>query len=431
MPSIVPGVRPATGSPFATSVELAGHEADTTAVHGIINTAALATKSAATVVVLGDSLASLNVDPATLGTSPDVGYRGARGFFDWANAFLGERLRVLDIDGHSGETVTQIKGYAAAAVALNPGWLVINAGANSVTSGHTSATITTDLAEILTTAIDAGVRPVLMTIPPSTSYDTTAEHTALTEANDWIRAAPAAYPGTVVVDAWSVLVDPSDGQPGTAMSIDAVHYSMAGAARVGRLFADVVGPLIPPSRPNIVTFTHPDNACGNPHMADGTGWTTIATDGVTYTWPVSTGDDLGSESLWTCSGVVSTGEFGVSYEESTSGGRWVPGDTVQASAEVQWDVSTRVAGDNYFRPYMSIAPRLSDNSFPTVGAKAFHLPGAEATVSADLVPSTGSVVLLTNRFVVPADTNRLYYQLRVRGLATGTIKWRKFSAWKV
>lgn len=47
MPSIVPGIPSAPGSPYATDVELAAHNADTTSIHGIADTSVLVTTAVA------------------------------------------------------------------------------------------------------------------------------------------------------------------------------------------------------------------------------------------------------------------------------------------------------------------------------------------------------------------------------------------------
>jgi hypothetical protein len=79
----------------------------------------------------------------------------------------------------------------------------------------------------------AGRKVLLLNVPPSTSYNTTAKRTVLAQYNAWVRDRPITRRGIVVVDAWRQLANPATGEPGTNMANDTVHYSEHGAHRLG------------------------------------------------------------------------------------------------------------------------------------------------------------------------------------------------------
>ncbi|MDH5527331.1 MAG: SGNH/GDSL hydrolase family protein [Nitrospirota bacterium] len=102
---------------------------------------------------------------------------------------------------------------------------VLLVGVNDVALGRATEDIIVDYQSILSVLLEAGVEPVLCTVPPRTAP--TPKQVADTDAiNQWLRA--QASPAVRVADIFSVLVDPETKKLFTWAAGDYVHWTQAG-----------------------------------------------------------------------------------------------------------------------------------------------------------------------------------------------------------
>lgn len=380
------------------------------------------------VIIFGDSLTAQNGSgPSALDVTGGPAQDG-RGYFNWANGYLGQRATLVRNAGVGGDTTAlMLTRVAADVLAYDSEWVWVCGGANDIANGRIAADIVTDMGAILDALAADGRKVLVITPPPSDNY-TASELVVAGEVLDWFRALPDTRPGTTLVDTWRMLADPADGYPATGMTHDGIHWSPAGAMRLGKAVADAVAPLMP-YRPNkVITLGHPDNVHGNPHMAGpGTGWAALG-GGVSVAYEADP-DRWAQRAILTITGVADSAERGITYTEPVGNGRYAAGDIVQASARISWEnlVPTSVATGS-FLPWLRIYPRLADNSFTT---PALALTTASATSALPVgVPSSGEVVVLTSRLTLPATVANLYLGFGVQGIASGTIRVSDVAVWK-
>jgi lysophospholipase L1-like esterase len=120
------------------------------------------------------------------------------------------------------------------------GTVVLLAGTNDLSRDLPAADLRRELAALCAKARDAGLRVVLVTIPPADERTPLAQ-AARREVNAWVRSGVAA---DVVVDADAVLRDPAD--PERLASAfdhgDGLHLSPAGHRALGEAVAEALPP---------------------------------------------------------------------------------------------------------------------------------------------------------------------------------------------
>lgn len=189
------------------------------------------------IVHIGDSITANGVATTAYNSSP---YRRTRGFMTWGAARLGQRLTDLGNAGVAGERSDQIlTRFDTAVTAKAPGYVHILAGTNDVAQSVSAATIEANLTSMLTKAQAAGIRPIIGTIPPRTA-NTSAQNAVCLDVNQWIRNLAVTNKGIIVVDYWKVLVDTSGTFDSTCTSDGGTHPNSKGAARMGKVYADVL-----------------------------------------------------------------------------------------------------------------------------------------------------------------------------------------------
>ena len=146
-------------------------------------------------------------------------------------------------------------------VTFNPQMVVILTGTNDVYPGWLGPCITSEVPDVFQNKINtcenikamvemaeqAGIRPILATIPPWNCPDTTqcalaeradptpSRHQRIDQLNAWIEQYGAEQ-GLKVVDYHAVLVGPDNEQYQSSLTVDGVHPNPAGYA--------VMAPLI-------------------------------------------------------------------------------------------------------------------------------------------------------------------------------------------
>lgn len=363
-----------------------------------------------TVLLLGTSLEAQNGGGSDMVNPPDgPSAISGRGWFHWANAYLGQRLKLVANKGISGsQTVSQLAALPADLANNASDWVFIGGPVNDMANDTASSVTITNLTAMLDLIRASGRRSVMLTAAPSASYNTTARRQAVSDVNRFIRSLQFTRPDVVVVDAWKVLADPATGYPATGMAVDLVHYSDPGAMRIGAEAAKVLASVIPERPYEVLPLIDPRNVIGNPALTGGTGWTTVDT-GITAAYSLQEGRWANKATL-TISGTTSGTERGIQYVEPISNGRYAVGDVVQASARFKFSGLTPYAGKALCAPYLRIAPRLADSSFPGASAaQSFTTSSGDQINAAPVgVPSSGELVAVTWRTTIPANTTNLY-----------------------
>lgn len=298
-----------------------------------IDNVALAPVAAQTAVVLGDSLTEQGGE---IPANPDTRSFAA---WTWANVLLGQALTILGNLGIGGETTTQIRARVDAAIALNPGWVILTVGTNNMGVAGGLVTAKTDIIAMLDKFDAAGIRVVLPTLPPRTggSYSGTIKADTLA-LNEWIRQLARTRPGLIVPDYFTGLADGASGNYlatiyGFNPTVDGIHLSATGAYQAGRILADALRPHLSASVP----FSPPNpgaNLLPNPRPG-GNGTSAPGSFSVgTATWSdVARADGLG---VWK-QAAIGSGTFTMNTNATVDGTRLAAGDTV--NGVIEFDVS--------------------------------------------------------------------------------------------
>lgn len=388
-----------------------------------------------TVILFGTSLESQNgtgpdtVVAAGSGAAGQFAAQSSRGWLNWADGFLGHRLRLVRNAGVGGNTYAQMLARIDADVlAYQSAWVFMGGPVNDIANDRAAAAIQADAAAMLDAFQASGRRVVILTAAPSTFYDTAAKRAVLADVNRWIRDLPHTRPGVVVVDAWRVTADLTTGSPATGMAVDGVHFSEMGAQRVGREAAAVLDSVIPRRPHRVPGLLDPDQILGNPGFGAGTGWTTVDT-GIAAAYTADPDRWGASIATLTLSGIASTAWRGVQYVEPITNGRYAVGDTIQLSARFRWADIVPLGTASACRPYLRLYARKSDSSF---GDEVWTISTASGDNRTPVgFPGSGEMVLKTNRTVIPADTANLYVGAGWVGAASGSVQVSDVAAVKI
>lgn len=312
--------------------DVAAHEADTTDVHGISDTAQLvdagqlngavaAATGGVSWIPLGDSLSTLNAGGAAGQAWPLL----AQGLTDG-------KLYVQQYAGVAGETSAQVLARVPAVVAAAPDLVTLLAGPNDITAGVSRAEWSANVTAAVGQLRAAGITVPLCTIPPRSS----APHQeAVADWNAWLRRF-ARLERLPLLDFHSVLVDPATGALAYDYG-DGLHISPPGHLLMAELVRDVLAPRLPAWAPTTLQWN--DDPVSE--LADGlflSGAPTVGTD-------PATGWQLQGAAV--AQGVVDDGDFqgGKAWEVQSAAGTavqleqyvdtWSAGDVVEVSARVK------------------------------------------------------------------------------------------------
>lgn len=406
-------------------------EATLNATYAPLGAVGSAPISGGSVVLFGTSLEAQNgggadeLDPST----PDLSLNG-RGWFHWANAFLGNRLRMVRNAGVSGNTYAQMRARIDADVLAYPSdWVFMGGPTNDTSNGRTYAEIIADATAILDKL--AGRKVLMLTAPPTVAH-TGSEIQVLFQVNAWIRRLPQTRKNIVVADVWNAIAAPGTVSPTDGLTIDGIHYNLNGAARVGRVAADAVRQWLP-NTPHIVSnAADPTSVIANPTFdTNGAGWSVLGT-GVTAAYEP---DDMSfvNRAKLTFTGVTSTGNLGIQYEENISGGRFAIGDKVRCSARIRWENVTPLTVAARFGPLAMLSMAQTDNTVAVVD-KLWGFVASNQLAVPKGVPTSGDVVISTPVFTVPSTTspvNRIRPRFGFSGISDGVVKISDVSVVKV
>ena len=172
-------------------------------------------------------------------------------------------------------------------------WVECMIGLNDYSTGIAAATTIANLQSIYSQCLANGSRVIAFTVTPQTTM-TAGGNGNLMAVNKWIRDFCEATPGMVLIDAHSVLLDPTsaDGVARAGLTYDTTHPDSDGAWWIGKLMADTLRPFVKPEpRPIWGNQTLTNNALTNGKCTGTTG-----TTGAGVTGSVATSWTVGSRS---------------------------------------------------------------------------------------------------------------------------------------
>jgi lysophospholipase L1-like esterase len=276
-----------------------------------------------TLAVIGDSITANWYFQSAL--APSV---TPRGYLSWALALSKQRMQVVGSFATGGSrvvgpggTLPTISTQIDSAVATGAKNLLLGpAGVNDFTGGNSLADVKAALTIIVQKAIAAGMRIWWCTLIPvgspggSYSVATQANIVAL---NDWIRSQAAAYAkaGVVLIDLYSVFVDPTSATgscKSNYLGTDQLHPNNIGAYYGGKELARIWSANLPEvprllcsaadNRTYSAVCTNlVDNGLFTAGTALGTGYATVLGGGAAVTPSlVSRADGFGKDQVLDC-----------------------------------------------------------------------------------------------------------------------------------
>lgn len=399
-----------------------------------------------TVALIGDSITEICL--SLNGTQNAYGsfyWYNSRGYWAWLAAFLRWRLRPVKFAGVSGEQSAAIAArFGADVISYRPGWCILLCGTNDVKANTPLSTLQANVVAMLDAARAANIRMVVMTIPPLSSA-TSQQLATIHSYNMWLKGLTFSRDQPpIVVDIHPALSDGGAADdwitPGTVKyTHDGTHPAAWGAARMGRMLADAISPLLPAVDP--LGFSAADNvARGNLHPNPGlTGTSGGLANGVTGTSPTSV--DVRSQDFTTLAGTVVsslvTPTWSTDPAGDRSGAQWhqvrvttaasavavyardvtladfTAGDRVRAECEFDMD------GD-----WSSVTIlRLSIGVYNAAVQRiiAYSINGIDSGFPTE--NPLNRVVMRTPEVVVPADATGIFWQLDFTGI--GTFRYRR------
>lgn len=152
---------------------------------------------------------------------------------------LGDRWE-LRIDGKSGYTIADQQPAAVALAKAGPTQIIVNLGTNDVLLRHSTATLITDLKQLLSEIDAVGCIHVVNIAEGMVRRGNFTA--AAMEANTAIAGLVASSEGVTLVD-WANEVRRGEAEPDPEgpMLIDTVHPSETGQRRLAALYAEALG----------------------------------------------------------------------------------------------------------------------------------------------------------------------------------------------
>ena len=220
-----------------------------------------------------------------------------QGWASWANMLLGGRLKILNNAAFGGATIDAMQDRLTDDVfAYAPQYVMVMAGIINLTGSDTPGQVITKLQSLYQSILATGAKVVALTVLPLgsgfASYATYAYKIPI--VNDWIRRYAQQTSGMMLVDAYSVIVDPVHATAGaalTGMLADNLHPSAKGAHTIGKAVKAALQNILPPI--STLVSSNGDNfgaSAANANQLDNGIWTaTGGTLGANVTGVVASG----------------------------------------------------------------------------------------------------------------------------------------------
>lgn len=381
------------------------------------------------VTTIGDSFAQAEKAGPDVAANDSPAAVSASSVWDWANGYLGGAFKRNTNLGVGGEMSSNILTRFPDALAQDTDWIAINAGTNDINQNATVASATANIGAMVDLARNAGKNVILFTVTASAAYPNSGNITKLGELNDWIRD-QAYRSGVFVVDSWRVTVNRNTGLPAAGTTHDGLHLSTYGQERVGRELARVLAPFVaaPPTR--VIAATDPRSAV-SAGVLDFTGWGTGG-DAKIAVATAKRDDSEGNELVITVTTGTTVFEgHSASANEGSGTGKWAVGDTIQASATLEWsNLTFPISGTGASVPIFTIRPFIG-GAQQSAHAAAFPVSSAGYQALPHPFPASGTIRVVTNKLVIAEGITNLFLQAGWLGVNSGTIKVRDYALRKV
>ncbi|WP_213573263.1 PKD domain-containing protein [Rhodococcus sp. USK13] len=398
-----------------------------------------ATGSTNRVVIIGPSLEEQNGQGA-IALDPDFSVPSktamrARGWFTWCNGFLGNILNLAKNSGVGGNKFFEMRArFATDVLAYDPDVVIIGSPTNDVGADRALADILADLEWMIEQCRAVGAVVIVLNIPPRITFTSAARRLTVAEYNRYVAALSATRKGVLGVDTWRCLADPLSGFPVPATTVDGTHYSIAGAAILGKSIADQIRHLFT-NKPGQTSFSvDPRRFMDNPALlSNGSGWTALAGSTVTYTQEVG---GYGNEATATFSGNASaTAVFGLTRTVDIASGLFFVADVIQATARVKWSSMVALAGDIQCQPVLMLEQLTSGGSVIKTARALWSNSTEWATwPSGNTVvqptPTAGDMVLSTWQSTIASNCTQVRLTIGWMGAASATVKISELSPLK-
>lgn len=389
-------------------------------------------------VLLGDSITANNGAGTYANPGESSIYNDNRGWFHWANAFLGRPFTLVRNAGKGGDRTDQMLARYATDVlpyAGNGTWLFGMAGVNdkNVIGGAalTPTQTIANLEEIFDRSFKAGVERIVWgTVFPDSN--TLVGRAGFDQINRWLAAYAASHANFVLINWLEIFTDgAADGNIRSQYSSDGLHPNSLGAMKLGQYLADAIGSLVP-KMSSLPMRNVADGVFGNPMLIGDSGGTGKATgftatnfstykmprwDGRAGEWQVLNSASAAAEALFYASMPISDGKFAL-------------GDRVYSEVEIETE------DDWSSVSIFSVELFASGDASVNAGVfQAFDMLNRNPTQGGvgvgQVLGNPGRVVLRTPILTVPAGvgtTGQLRQVLHFKGI--GTIRVARFGTYK-
>ena len=304
-------------------------------VNGLIDNGA---SNKGSVVIFGDSITAQNTSVSGVTTS-----LSNTGYFVVANHLLNSKFSFVN-SGVGGNTTAQILARIETdVIALNPRICIVLGGANDLIQGISPSTTIANLTSIYTSLFDAGITPLLCTVPSASTFSS---------ENDWDEVNRfiinyALDNNTLIVDFASSMIDVNNTvfpyHPANSTA-DGIHPNKIGAILMGTTLASVLTQVVSSEYTPPASNSNSLNINGNT-LLTGTGGNIeagVAPDGWSHfvtganaqvTWTGSVVDNGDSNSYVITQTNAGSATGGLSVTTTLSSGL-VEGDVIQPYMEL-------------------------------------------------------------------------------------------------
>ena len=391
------------------------------------------------VVIIGPSLEEQNGQGATA-LDPDFSVPSktamrARGWFTWFNAFLGNILFLAKNSGVGGNKFFEmVARFQTDVLAYDPDVVIIGSPTNDVGADRALADILADLEWMIAQCRAVGAVVIVLNIPPRITFTTASRRLTVAEYNRYVAALSSTRKGVLGVDTWRCLADPLSGFPVPAVTVDGTHYSIAGAAILGKSIADQVRHLFTNRPAQTSSSIDPRRFMDNPALlSSGSGWTALAGSTVTYAQEVG---GYGNEATVTFTGNASTtAVFGLTRTVDITSGLFYVADVIQCTAHMKWSSMVALAGDIQCQPVLMLE-QLTSGGAVIKTARALWSNSTEwatwptGNTVVQPTPTVGDMVLSTWQSTIASNCTQVRLTIGWMGAASATVKISEISPLK-
>lgn len=301
-----------------------------------------------------------------------VGGSGSGSWVSYLSVLSNARLRLLRNAGIGGNTTAQILARLQAdAIEYGPEFVLIGGGTNDQSQGVPEATTRANILAIVAAVREAGMTPMLRTVPPSDvsglgDFDTVEKRrNGIERINLWLTFL-AATEGIPLFDIYASLVDEDNGGFRSGYTADGSHPTAEANAITAQAIVDAGLPTIlpgPPALPLVknqsgylTSWGDPDPLFTNPADGDGVsaGWakqgvsttTVVADASIPGNWQRVVTTDPAAGILSETNVTITAGNFYafVARVKCTSGGFRLRAAVWGAGGTVDMDLTEPVEG---------------------------------------------------------------------------------------